>query len=113
MPKKTFAANTIKIGEERRGGPTGREMWTGKEWTPSKVETKTADDPDWDKVFDEPAAPKSRLELGCDVNDHGPVDTALSVAISAKRQADALERIANVLEKQTNIVNLLSDELRG
>lgn len=40
-------------------------------------------------------------------------DAALSLAISAKRQADALERIAGILEKQTGIAELLSEELRG
>lgn len=36
-----------------------------------------------------------------------------SLAISAKRQADALERIADILAKQTGLVELLGDELRG
>lgn len=44
-------------------------------------------------------------------NSYGVVNTSL--AISAKRQADALERIAAILEKQTGIAELLSDELRG
>lgn len=65
-------------------------------------------DPDWDKIFNEPPVPKSSpLEPNC------CDDTTISLAISAKRQADALERIADVLAKQTGLVELLGDELRG
>lgn len=48
--------------------------------------------------------------------DIAPIDASAfyaSCAISAKRQADALERIANALEEQNKIASLLSDELKG
>lgn len=63
------------------------------------------------KKYSDAAEEVCRFEPGC--GDIDNADAELSLAISAKRQADALERIANVLEKQTNIVSLLSDELRG
>lgn len=63
-------------------------------------------DPDWDKIFNEPPVPKSPLEPDC-------IDATISLAISAKRQADALERIADILAKQTGLVEMLGDELRG
>lgn len=56
---------------------------------------------DFDKAFnDEPPVHKSLLELGCVIDVS--TDVQLSLAISAKRTADALERIADALAKQTN-----------
>lgn len=66
-----------------------------------------------DPLYPNLEQPEPVLEPGCFENGKGGLDTALSVAISAKRQADALERIAGILEKQTGIAELLSDELRG
>lgn len=63
------------------------------------------------EIFDDLPVPKSPLEPN--IHDAAPNMYWQSLAISAKRQADALERIANILAKQTGLVELLSDELRG